>query len=532
MNGNRQALFRKGHYLLLLTGAAGASLLQAQDPFPDPIPVSGIAVTVRDAVTLPDSSANRPPRISVVTQDPSGRLFANDQRGPLYTFNEVTGSFSEYLDLRDYAELQIVSTFEAGFQGFAFHPGFFSPESPGFGKFYTIHSCGNISDAPDFDPGGTTDFDTLVLEWETADPAANVYQPVDPQTPFREIMRLAQPYGNHNAGLIAFNPLATAGHPDYGNLYIAIGDGGSGGDPQENGQDPSNPFGAILRIDPLGTNSPKGRYGIVAGNALAADGEATTLAEIFCYGLRNPQRFGWDLVTGQMFIADIGQNAVEEINLGQNGGNYGWDTREGSFAFEGAKTPGMLDPVAEYDHTNPVADPPTFIGSRAVTVGEVARGLCLPDLEGKLLLGDFPTGSIFLLDVDTDPLDGGQDGLSVLTLLDASGHPQSLMDLINAVRASRGLSDATRTDLRFSVNTPGRLFISNKQDGVIRRVMPTTTPSLRVERNPASAPVIRFEGILQESEDLQIWNDARPQPVGGEEMPVDEKPLFYRSVRR
>ena len=129
----QQEHLRLSANLLSLAGVVCPGSLPGQDYFPDTIPASGITVTLRDVVTLPDSDSGRPPRVSVVTEDPSGRLFANDQRGPLYTFDETAGSFWEYLDLRDYPELQIVSTFEAGFQGFAFHPGFVSPESPGYG---------------------------------------------------------------------------------------------------------------------------------------------------------------------------------------------------------------------------------------------------------------------------------------------------------------------------------------------------------------------------------------------------------------
>ncbi len=117
---------------------------------------------------------------------------------------------------------------------------------------------------------------------------------------------------------------------------------------------------------------------------LAADENDETLGEIFVYGLRNPQRFGWDTATGNMFIADIGQNAVEEINLAANGANFGWDDREGSFRFDSNNTEGLTDPVAEYDHTNVVSNPPTNIGNRAVTVGEVARGTGIPQLDGNL----------------------------------------------------------------------------------------------------------------------------------------------------
>jgi len=450
-----------------------------QDFFPFPVDRGSLTVVIQDFAVLPDSSSGNsaPARMSVMTADPLGRLFVNDQRGPLYTVSRDGATVTEYVDLRDYPTLRITSSSEKGFQGFAFHPDFNAAGAGGFGKFYTIHSSSNTTPTPDFDPGGGTDFHTVLLEWTTGTPASSTFVPANAAEPFREVMRFDQPFGNHNAGLIAFNTTAGASHPDRNNLYIAIGDGGAGGDPQENGQDTGNPYGAILRIDPTGTNGANGRYGIVADNALAADGDAGTLAEIYAYGLRNPQRFSWDRATGKMFIADIGQNAVEEIDQGVNGGNFGWDQREGSFRFEGSKIPGMIDPVAEYDHTNLVGDPPTGIGNRAVTVGEVARGTGIPGLDGNLLLGDFPTGLIFYLDVDTDPLDGGQDGLRELVTLDDTGDPVRLLDLINETRADRGLGSQTRADLRFSLGIEGEVYVLNKRDGVIRRLAAVPEPS-------------------------------------------------------
>ena len=466
-------------YLVVLT-LLFSSLVQSaggQDRFRTPIPASDLSVLIEDFATVPDSRTRQPPRLSVLTPDPTGRLFVNDQRGPLYTIDSTGSNVTEYLDLRDFPELRITSTFEAGFQSFAWHPDFANEGTDGFGRFYTIHSSNNTSSPPDFDPGGSTSFHTLLLEWHTETPETSTFAPVDPAQPYREVLRFKQPFGNHNAGLIAFNPTAEATETDYRNLYIALADGGSANDPQENGQDRSNPYGALLRIDPRGNNGINGQYGIVAENALAADGDTDTLGEIFSYGFRNPQRFGWDTVTGNMFVADIGQNAVEEIDLAVNGGNFGWDDREGSFRFESNNTDGLIDPVAEYDHTNPVSDPPTNIGNRAITVGEVARDTGIPGLDGLLLLSDFPTGLVFTLDVDNDPLDGGQDGLLELQPLDENLQPVRLLELINRVRSDRGLSPATRADLRFGFNTPGDVYILNKLDGVVRRLSLVREPA-------------------------------------------------------
>ncbi len=520
---------RNAVLLFLALLAAGAF---SQDRFPAPIPPSGIGVAVEDVATLPDSSPGQPPRVSVLIREPGGRLFANDQRGPLYAIDESSGFVSKYLDLRDFAELALVSTNEAGFQSFAFHPDFHDESSPGFGRFYTIHSSGNTDAQPDFDPGGSTSFHTLLLEWRTSEPEANFFSAADEQTPYRELIRFKQPFGNHNAGLIAFNPLTVSQDSEYGDLYIAMGDGGSGGDPQENGQDTSNPYGALLRIDPLGSDGRNGNYGIVLENAFAADGDPNTIPEIYCYGLRNPQRFGWDSETGRCYIADIGQNAVEEINLAGNGLNFGWDNREGSFPFEGGDSSGLVNPISEYDHFNLVVDPPTVIPNRAVTVGEVVRSVCAPELSGKLPLGDFPTGLIFLLDVDGDPFDGGQDGLTELALLDENGQAVRFLELVNAARSRRGLASSSRADLRFGVNMSGGLYLTNKHDGVVRRVKGVATPTLALRPpQPGSSTLkVEFSGELQTSSELRDWGTEEisySKRVAS--VPVEEK-LFLRAL--
>lgn len=520
--------------LALVIANLWAQGLSAQNYFSERIAVSDLKTYLVDVATIPDYNPNRPPRMSVMTTDPGGRYFLNDQRGPLYliAFNaDLTSTVSEYLDIRDYPALQLrTSTGEQGFHSFAFHPDFFDSATDGYGRFYTIHSSNDTSQTPDFNPGGNTVFHTLLLEWRVDDPTGETFTPVPGQPVYRELMRFKQPYRNHNAGLIAFNPTASSGQADYGNLYIALGDGGSGGDPQENGEDASNPYGAILRINPLGSNSSNGQYGIISENAFATDESSATLAEIYCYGLRNPQRFGWDTQTGDFYIADIGQNAVEEINLAANGAHFGWDLREGSFGFESSSTAGLTDPAAEYDHTDPVNSLPTNIGNRAVTVGEVARATDIPGMDGQLLFGDFPTGVFFVLDVDSDPLDGGQDGIRELQPLRPNGAVVPLIDLINTVRVGRGINTTSRTDLRFSVNTPGRIFVLNKHDGILRELV--APPSIHIAGNETGQLEINFTGNLQESSDLHgdSFEYVVPKPDVPYSINPSENRHFYRSV--
>jgi len=491
---------------------------------------SSLVVELEDVTTVPDSSTGNaaPARLNVMTQDPKGRLFVNDQRGPMYYVDDAAGTVTEYLDLRDYSELSLRSTNEAGFQSFALHPDFHDEGADGYGKFYTIFSSNSNSVTPDFNPGGDNVFHTLLLEWTALDAEATVFAPADMLNPYRVVMRLQQPFDNHNSGLVAFNGSIPKTDSDYGNLYIAVGDGGSGGDPQKNGQDLGNPYGAILRINPLGDDSANEAYGIVSENLFAGDNNTGTLGEIYCFGLRNPQRFGWDVVTGRMFIADIGQGNFEEVNEGGNGVNFGWDVREGAQNVDGTGTASMVDPVAAYNHGSDVSG---TTGSRAITAGEVARGTCVAGLDGNLILSDFPNGVMMLLDVDTDPLDGGSDDLRELRFSDGVGGDFRFIEKINEVRVANGLGTSGRADLRFSVNTPGWVFLVNKKDGVIRRLKVNELPAIGVEK-VVSGITIPFNGVLQSSVGLGVWEDLIPQPRSGDEVGLGIDARFYRAVRR
>jgi hypothetical protein len=459
---------------LILTGAAFHLLsgFVAAQSFPSPIPINSLQIGIRDVARLPNVDGNAVPRMSVATRDPLGRLFVNDQRGPLYTVDTTSGAVVEYFDIRDYAGVALTnSSGEQGFQGFAFHPDFSLPGTPGFGRFYTMHSSSNTTPTPDFSPTPTTPATVsheVLLEWQTSTPGAATFTPVNPASPYREVIRWDDRFSNHNGGLVAFNP---TGGADRNNLYVMMGDGGGGGDPFNAGQDTGSAYGKLLRIDPLGTNSANGRYGIVAANALAADGNAATLGEIYAYGLRNPQRFGWDTSDGELYISDIGQDAVEEINLVVNGGNYGWDLREGTVNPPGS----FLNPAAEWQHSVAIAPHPSALpagwalNSDAVTMGEVVRGSAISQLNGLLMAGDNPKGVLYALNVDSDPLDGGGEGWSELIPYQVStGVQKRLITIINEERAALGLGAVNRADLRFSVNTPGEVFVLNKADGVVR----------------------------------------------------------------
>jgi glucose/arabinose dehydrogenase len=204
------------------------------------------------------------------------------------------------------------------------------------------------------------------------------------------LLSIEQPFSNHNGGGLRIGP--------DGHLYIGVGDGGSGGDPLGAGQDPTQILGSLLRIDPTpGAATP---YAIPADNPYA-DGE-NGRPEIFAIGLRNPWRFSFDPITDDLWIADVGQNQWEEVDLllGANGfglgANLGWNLREGTHEYGGARPEANVDPVFEYPHAGSTPSGCSISG------GVVYRGLEIPDLIGSYVFGDYCESSLWALSIVDD----------------------------------------------------------------------------------------------------------------------------------
>lgn len=292
----------------LLMVATPALAQTTTDPFPTPIPSapeSAIKVNFVEFASIPDV-ADSPARMMLLVDEPgTRRMFVNDMRGPLYSVSYDGKTVMRYLDINAPSWGVSVQSMgnERGFQSFAFHPQFNLPDTRGVGKLYTMTDTTNIAPAADFKPlGGGHTHDTVLLEWTAKNPGAAAYDGGAP----RELIRFHQPYANHNGGQLTFNPLATPRDEDFGLLYVGFADGGSGGDPLNMAQNLGSAFGKILRVDPLGTSSANGQYGIPGSNPFANDGKPETLGEIYAYGLRNPQRIFWDPKNRNMFVADIG----------------------------------------------------------------------------------------------------------------------------------------------------------------------------------------------------------------------------------
>jgi glucose/arabinose dehydrogenase len=296
----------------------------------------------------------------VAAGDGSDRLFVVEQRGTIVVLSPDRQA-TRWLDLQGRVRAQG----ERGLLGLAFHPDFADN-----GRLFVHYT----------DRNGDT-----VLSELRADPAA---ERVDPATE-AVLFTLEQPYGNHNGGQIAFGP--------DGHLYLGLGDGGSGGDPLNAGQDLGTPLGALLRFD-VDAGGP-GELRVPADNPfVGVDGARP---EIWAYGLRNPWRFHFDARSGDLWIADVGQNAVEEVNLqpaaSPGGENYGWWVVEGDRCFDppnGCDLDAYVAPVVTYTHASG--------WGRSITGGVVPYGDAAPSLRGRYLFGDFVSGRVFVADGDFD----------------------------------------------------------------------------------------------------------------------------------
>ncbi|MGJ8689654.1 MAG: PQQ-dependent sugar dehydrogenase [Gammaproteobacteria bacterium] len=461
--------------IVALSASSALAQQLSNDPFPTPIETTQDVISANfvEFAHIPHDADGFAPRIMhMVTEPGTDRRFASVMTGPIYAMNADGSNVTLYVDINDEQwGVQVMSAGnERGLQSISFHPQFNDAGTPGYGKFYTYTDTSNTEPEADFVSGGERrSHDTLLLEWTANNASASRYDGSAPKLLFRA----AQPFPNHNASQIAFNPLAMPGDEDFGLLYVGLGDGGSGGDPMKVGQDLSNYFGKILRIDPLGNNSDNGHYGVPQNNPFADDNDANTLGEIYAYGVRNPQRFNWDSKTGGILLADIGQNVVEEISPVTAGANLGWSDWEGSYQFiewqvnlENPRSDAALTwPVAEFDHTDPL-----FQRQVAVTGIVINRSDSIPALTNKVIFGDNPSGELLYIDADAQN-NGGQAAIRRIMLNDA-GTAKTFLQVIQETNTANGKDPASRADLRFGYGPDNQIYLLNKHDGVIRLLVP------------------------------------------------------------
>ncbi len=304
-------------------------------------------------------SFNQPTKLLL---EPGGnRWFVLQKPGQIRTFQTTNPSSApEYLDLNDTRSIN--SSSEGGLLGMAFHPNY--PLTPEIFLSYTINHTG---------PSMRSVISRLILD-DVNNPGAGTTE--------QFIIEIDQDFSNHNGGDIAFGP--------DGYLYIGLGDGGSGNDPLQRGQDTTTLLGSMLRIDVDGTGAD---YNIPSDNPFAPNAKcgpgatnANDCPEIYAWGLRNPWRWSFDPDTGDLWLADVGQNAWEEVDLIELGGNYGWRCREGandtSNAGDCDASDSLIDPVTDYSHS---------LGN-SITGGYVYRGSAIPELVGLYIFADYGSG--------------------------------------------------------------------------------------------------------------------------------------------
>jgi glucose/arabinose dehydrogenase len=330
------------------------------------------------------ASVEQPLAMALRTDDAS--LYVAEKTGRIVAIRDGALDPTPVLDITGEVSLGA----EQGLLGLAFSPN---------GRFLYVDYT---------DTTGDTHVDEFAMKGDVADPGSR-----------RTVLTVAQPFSNHNGGNLVFGP--------DGELYIGLGDGGSGGDPYGNGQSLSTLLGKILRIAPRPAGDHP--YGIPPDNPFV--GRAGARPEIWAFGLRNPWRFSFDRHTGDLWIGDVGQSAWEEVDRqpadSTGGENYGWNAMEGDHAYdEQVSAPDAVAPVYEYPHDGGVC---------AVTGGYVYRGSEIPDLYGSYVFADFCVGDIEALRIRDGRVAGerslrvsvqnlssfGEDGAGELYALSLSG---------------------------------------------------------------------------------------------------------------
>lgn len=302
------------------------------------------------------------PTVFTTAGDGTDRIFTTTQQGIINVMpnDQKVTETSPFLDIEERVMYKDKEN-EEGLLGLAFHPKY--KENGEFFVYYTTRDAAHTS---------------VISRFRVSKNDPNKADPKSEE----EIMRIPQPFWNHNGGNIIFGP--------DGYLYIGLGDGGAANDPMKNGQNLNTLLGKILRIDVDRTEGDK-KYAIPKDNPFV--GKENARPEIYAYGVRNIWGISFDEKTGLLWAADVGQNLWEEIDIIVKGGNYGWNLREGFHKFadtQDEKREGLIDPIWEYHHD---------VG-KSITGGHVYRGERLPELQGYYIYADYVSGKVWALKYD------------------------------------------------------------------------------------------------------------------------------------
>jgi glucose/arabinose dehydrogenase len=416
-----------------------------------PVKKVGLCLELEDFLKIPLQPKHPPDKgIATLRAHPAerGTLLVSDQMGLIY--RAAAGAPpTVFLELRPrFPHFIFEPGIGTGLGSFALHP-----------DFYTSHAeqpTGQLAiNEGAFPAAITAPLQWVLTEWTMDNPRAAVFA-----GRHREVLRVSTPSTAHGFQDIGFAPVPPT-DPAYGLLYIGCGDGGANNlKLPELCHDRRSLLGTILRIDPRGTNGVNGRYGIPSTNPFARDPDPAVRREIWAYGFRNPHRFCWDTTHGlRMIAADIGESNVEEINLIEPGGDYGWSQVEGQFGIDTktdakvvftvppAKLAPYRPPFGQFDHQD----------GKAISGGFVYQGP-IPELRGKYIFGDIVTGKLFYMNLDATLSDSTVYEFTVIR----DGQPTSILSLSQL---------KNRAHLRIGYDeSTGDLFVMTKADGLIRRV--------------------------------------------------------------
>ncbi len=426
-----------------------------------PVEKSSLVIELEEWAQIPLAPNRRPDKgIATLRTSPrkDGAVFISDQMGVIYRVQDRKAEV--FLDIRgQFPAFVFDPGIATGLGSFAFHPDFVRN-----GLFYTTHaeitpSTPAINEAwyeqvviPNL---GTPPLYWVLSEWHATEPTGDRFAGNR-----REVLRLKTPTTAHGCQDIAFAPVTDRNDPDYGLLFIGVGDGGTVNlKMPELAHTPRSLLGTLLRIDPRGKNAPGGGYGIPADNPFVHSSDPLARREIWAYGFRNPHRMCWDLSFGKrLIVVDIGEANVEEINLIEKGGDYGWNQLEGSNRVDVMRDAKVVQPATAaelapyrlpfgaYDHTD----------GRAISGGFVYRGP-IEALQHNYIFGDIVTGRLFFMRMD--------ERLTDTTIYELNVEREGVATSIAA------LAHTKRAHLRIGYDEQtGDLFFMTKEDGRVRRV--------------------------------------------------------------
>jgi mono/diheme cytochrome c family protein len=421
-----------------------------------PVAHSGLVIELEDVIQIPLMQDRFHDKgLATLRAHPSGNgsLFISDQMGIIYKVeNEKTQA---YLNVRErIKEFIFEPGIGTGLGSFDLYPDFLNN-----GVIYTTHAelyAGKpaINDNDYVDSVGVA-LQWVLSEWTPDEVSARVFEGSR-----REVLRINTPTTAHGFQDIGFAPVKDKNDPDYAKLYIGTGDGGSINlKKPELSHNIKSLLGTIIRIDPKGKNSQFGTYGIPDDNPFAQHKDTKVKKEIWAYGFRNPHRFSWELTAKRRLIAaDIGESNVEEINIIEKGGDYGWSTIEGKMGIDiltDAKVVYKVSkdflasyklPFGQFDHMD----------GKAISGGFVYQG-DLQELKDKYVFGDIVSGKLFYMNIN--------ESLSDSTIYD-------LTIIKNGMKTSiQQMSNLTRAHMRIGYDQySGDLFVMTKADGMVRRV--------------------------------------------------------------